>query len=96
MSNCTADRKTVGFTYYIPFQMLAEREPETDGGPGGNRTPIYRMQTGCSTTKLQALVVRTDYEARHATSGTSLAKKPSSVKRAALCAPRIISPRDVP
>ncbi len=96
MSNCTADRKTVGFTYYIPFQMLAEREPETDGGPGGNRTPIYRMQTGCSTTKLQALVVLTDYAARHATSGTSLAKKPSSVKQAEPRAPRIISPRDVP
>ena len=25
------------------------------GGPGENRTPILRMQTGCSTTKLQAL-----------------------------------------
>lgn len=23
-------------------------------GPGGNRTPIYRMQTDCSATKLQA------------------------------------------
>lgn len=33
MSNCTADRKTVDFAYYVPFRMLAEREPETDGGP---------------------------------------------------------------
>lgn len=41
MSNCTADRKTLGFTYFIPFQMLAEREPETDGGPSSKigRTP---------------------------------------------------------
>ena len=26
------------------------------GGPEGNRTPIYRMQTDCSTTKLQAQI----------------------------------------
>lgn len=41
MSNCTADRKTVDFGYYIPFQLLAEREPETDGGPSSEigRTP---------------------------------------------------------
>gem|GEM_PF-4788415 len=25
------------------------------GGPEGNRTPIFRMQTGCSATKLRAL-----------------------------------------
>lgn len=41
MSNCTADQKTVEFAYYVPFQMLAEREPETDGGPSCEigRTP---------------------------------------------------------
>lgn len=32
--------------------------PMRTGGPGGNRTPIYRMQTGCSTTKLQAQQIK--------------------------------------
>ena len=30
-------------------------------GPEGNRTPIYRMQTDCSTTKLQAQITTADF-----------------------------------
>ena len=37
-------------------QGSAGNESELFGGPEGNRTPISRMQTGCSTTKLQALI----------------------------------------
>ncbi len=57
MSNCTVKQKTLDFAYAMPFREVAAREKNDDGGPGGNRTPIYRMQTGCSTTKLQARAV---------------------------------------
>ena len=40
-----------GFLEYFRNKNI---EYSTGCGPGGNRTPIYRMQTDCSATKLRA------------------------------------------
>lgn len=50
------DHKTLVIIWKKEFEIVSTRPKSSSGGPGENRTPTSRMQTGRTTTMLQALV----------------------------------------